>query len=49
MVVIGKWRGSPMEMLKHALIDASICSIDTVKVLDKAAVSTWGEGVVRNW
>ena len=40
MVVIGKWRGSPLEMLKDALIAGGVCSSDSVKVLDKAAVSS---------
>ncbi|XP_043220575.1 terminal nucleotidyltransferase 4B-like [Amphibalanus amphitrite] len=38
VVVIGKWRGSPLEMLKDALVSKGICSLDSVKVLDKATV-----------
>ena len=44
VVVIGKWRGSPLEMLKDALVSAGVCNLDAVKVLDKAAVSTRDPG-----
>ena len=39
MVVFGKWETLPMERLKEELIKNGVAEADSVKVLDRAAVS----------
>jgi len=39
IVVFGKWDTLPMEKLKEELIKKGVAEVDSVKVLDRAAVS----------